>query len=129
MRHNNWLIVRINSAAQHTDFKNLYEQGQIHNCAQQIVIDELRQDNNLLRLQILELQKFIFSGKEEKFKLNPTSNEQPTGSCGQIALFENDKLAQGAIECIKHVKAHDVKQTIVRVNHPGRKSLPAHLRR
>lgn len=32
-------------------------------------------------------------------------------------------------ENIKHIKAHDVKQTVVRVNHPGRNPLPAHLRR
>jgi transposase len=33
------------------------------------------------------------------------------------------------VENIRHVKAHDVKQTAVRVNHTGRKALPAHLRR
>lgn len=85
--------------------------------------DEQSQKINLLQLQIIELQKFIFSGKQEKFKLNPNSNEQ------QIALFENDKLSEVAVESIRHVKAHDVKQTVVRVNHPGRKPLPAHLRR
>ena len=78
---------------------------------------------NLLQLQVIELQKFIFSGKQEKFKLNPHSNEQ------QIALFENDKLAEVVVENIKHVKAHEVKKTVVRVNHPGRNPLPAHLRR
>ncbi len=69
------------------------------------------------------MQKFIFSGKQEKFKLNPDSNEQ------QIALFENDKLAEVVVESTKYVKAYEVKQTVVRVNHPGRKPLPAHLRR
>ena len=44
-------------------------------------------------------------------------------------MFENDKLAEVVVESIHHVKAHDVKQTVVRVNHPGRKPLPAHLRR
>jgi transposase len=101
----------------------LYEQQILLNATQQNTIDQLKQDNNLLRLQIIELQKFIFSGKQEKFKLNPDSNEQ------QIALFENDKLAEVVVESTKHVKAHDVKQTVVRVNHPGRKPLPAHLRR
>lgn len=81
------------------------------------------QKNNLLQLQIIELQKFIFSGKQEKFKPNPHSNEQ------QTILFENDKLAEVVVESISHVKAHDVKKTVVRVNHPGRKPLPAHLRR
>ena len=33
------------------------------------------------------------------------------------------------VESTKHVKAYDVQQTVVRVNHPGRKPLPAHLRR
>ena len=93
------------------------------NLAQQKVNDEQALQINLLRLQILELQKFIFTGKQEKFKLNPNSNEQ------QIALFENDKLAEVVVENTRHIKAHDVKQTVVRVNHPGRNPLPAHLRR
>ena len=101
----------------------MYEQGQVHNSTQQSVIDELKQDNNLLRLQILELRKFIFSGKQEKFKPVANSNEL------QTALFEKDKLGDVVVESIKHVKAYDVKQTVVRVNHPGRKPLPAHLRR
>ncbi|CAN5801778.1 IS66-like element ISBf10 family transposase [soil metagenome] len=91
--------------------------------ANQKINDEQSQQINLLRLQILELQKFIFSGKQEKFKLNPNSNEQ------QTALFENDKIAEVAVEGIKHVNGYDVKQTAVRVNHPGRNPLPAHLRR
>jgi len=101
----------------------LYEQQILLNATQQNTIDQLKQDNNLLRLQIIELQKFIFSGRQEKFKLNPNSNDQ------QTALFENDKLAEVVVESTKHIKAHDVKQTVVRVNHPGRKPLPAHLRR
>ena len=44
-------------------------------------------------------------------------------------MFENDKLAEAVVENIKQVKAHNVKQTVVRVNHPGRKPLPANLRR
>ncbi|MBC7509055.1 MAG: hypothetical protein H7320_09955, partial [Ferruginibacter sp.] len=113
----------INPTAQNIDFKSLYEQSLLVNIATQKINDGQAQQINLLRLQILELQKFIFSGKQEKFKLNPYSNEQ------QIALFENDKLAEVVVESIKHVKAHEVKQTVVRVNHPGRNPLPAHLRR
>jgi transposase len=93
------------------------------NIANQKTNDEQTRQINLLRLQILELQKFIFSGKQEKFKLNPNSNEQ------QIALFENDKIGEVVVESISHVKAHDVKKTVVRINHPGRNPLPAHLRR
>jgi transposase len=132
------------NSAQHTNFKNLFEQSLIIIEDQKKAIDHFQiiianyqiietkyqeanelqsQKNNLLQLQILELQKFIFSGKQEKFKLNPNSNEQ------QTTLFENDRIAEVVIESTKHVKAHDVKQTVVRVNHPGRKTLPAHLRR
>lgn len=93
------------------------------NVTQQNTNDEQAQQINLLRLQILELQKFIFSGRQEKFKPVANSSE------GQTVLFENDKLGEVVAENIKHVKAHDVKQTVVRVNHPGRKPLPAHLRR
>ena len=93
------------------------------NIANQKINEEQSHQINLLRLQILELQKFIFSGKQEKFKLNPNSNEQ------QTALFENDRIAEVVVESTSHVKAHDVKKTVVRVNHPGRKPLPTHLRR
>lgn len=85
--------------------------------------EEQSQKINLLQLQIIELQKFIFSGKQEKFKINPNSNEL------QTTLFENDKLGEVVVQKEKHVKAHTVKQTVVRVNHPGRKPLPDHLRR
>ena len=101
----------------------MYEQSLLANIATQKINEEQSQQINLLRLQVLELQKFIFSGKQEKFKLNPNSNQQPA------SLFENDKLAEVVVESRKHVKAHDVKQTVVRVNHPGRKPLPANLRR
>src|SRR5665213_1688590 len=94
-------LYSINTTAQHTDYKDLYEQQLLVNIAAQKTNDELSQQINLLRLQILELQKFIFSGKQEKFKLNPNSNEQ------QTALFENDKIAEVAVEGIKHVNGYD----------------------
>ena len=106
----------INSTDQNIDFKYLYEQSLLVN-------EQQAQQINLLRLQILELQKFIFSGKQEKFKPNPHSNDQ------QTALFENDKLAEVMIENTHHVRAHEVKRTAVRVNHPGRKPIAANLRR
>ena len=118
--------MHINSTAQNIDFKSLYEQSLSVIEEQKRIIEsyELQsQGINLLKLQILELQKFIFSGKQEKFKLNANSNEL------QTSLFENEKIAEVVVENIRHVKAHDVKQTVVRVNHPGRKPLPAHLRR
>ena len=111
-------------------FQILVANFQIINDNNHIIVAKHEQVNdlqsqkiNLLQLQIIELQKFIFSGKQEKFKLNPNSNQQ------QASLFENDKLAEVVVESIKHVKAHDVKQTLIRVNHPGRKPLPANLRR
>lgn len=116
-------MLSINSTTQNIDFKSLYEQSLAANIAAQKINDEQCQQINLLRLQILELQKFIFSGKQEKFKPNPNSNEQ------QTALFENDKIAEVAVESTRQVKGYEVKQTAVRVNHPGRNPLPAHLRR
>ncbi len=99
-------VLFINTTAQHTDYKSLYEQQLSVNFATQKINDQQAQQINLLRLQLIELQKFIFSGKQEKFKLNPNSNEQ------QTALFENDKLAEAVIEGIRHVKAHDVKKPL-----------------
>ena len=78
---------------------------------------------NLLQLQILELQKFIFNGKQEKFKPAAGSNEL------QTVLFENDKLGEVAAESTQQVKGYEKNKTVVRVNYPGRKPLPAHLRR
>jgi transposase len=101
----------------------LYEQQLSINVANQKTNDKQAQEINLLRLQILELQKFIFSGRQEKFKPVANSSEQ------QTALFENDKIAQVVVENSKQVKGYVVKQTAVRVNHPGRKPLPDHLRR
>jgi len=115
--------LRINFTTENIDYKSLYEQQLSINVATQKTNDEQSQQINLLRLQIIELQKFIFSGRQEKFRPLANSNEQ------QTALFSNDKLAEAVTENIKHVKAYDVKQTTVRVNHPGRKPLPAHLRR
>lgn len=119
----------INSTTPHINFEVLYHQQLLVNAAHQKTNDEQTQKINLLQLQIIELQKFIFSGKQEKFKVNPNSNEQPTGSFGQATLFANDKIGEVVIENIKHVKAYAVKQTAVRVNHPGRKPLPDNLRR
>jgi len=121
--HGNCQVLYINSTTENIDFKSLYEQLLLVNIANQKINEAQAHQISLLRLQILELQKFIFSGKQEKFKLNPNSNEL------QTALFENDKLAEVTVESTTHVKGYDVKQTVVRVNHPGRNPLPAHLRR
>ena len=81
----------------------MYEQSLLANIATQKINEEQSQKVNLLQLQIIELQKFIFSGRQEKFKLNLNSNQQ------QTTLFENDKLAEVVVESIRHVKAHGSK--------------------
>ena len=73
----------------------------------------LSQTNTSLHLQILELQKFIYGGKQEKFKSDPNSNALQTTS------FDKDKLGDVVVESIQHVKAHDIKKTVIRVNHPS----------
>ena len=92
MWHSSWLYLSINTTAQHIDFKILYEQQLSITTEQQKLLEfyqiaeqKYQQQNdlqsqqiNLLRLQILELQKFILSGKQEKFKLTPNNNEQQT---------------------------------------------------
>ncbi len=93
------------------------------NAAQQKTNDYQCQQIILLRLQVLELQKFIFGGKQQKFTSGLNINAR------QITLFDQDKLAEVVVESIQQVKAHDVKQTAICVNHPGRNPLPADLRR
>jgi transposase len=76
-----------------------------------------------LQLQIGQLQKFIFSGKQEKFIPNPNATSL------QIDLFPNDKLGEVVVVKETHVPAHTKKKTAVRIDHKGRNPLPAHLRR
>ena len=109
--------------AEHIDFKSLYELQLQINAAQQKYNEQLDQTIVSLRLQLLDLRKFIFGGKQEKFKLDPHSNE------AQISLFDNERLGEVVVESIQHVKAHDIKKTAIRVNHPGRKPLSENLRR
>jgi transposase len=128
--------LHINSTAQNIDFKLLYEQQAAIVNEQQKLIERYQiaeqkhreqnelqsQQINLLRLQILELQKFIFSGKQEKFK-------PAVGNELQTALFANDRLGEVVIESTQQVQGYKKNKTAVRVNHPGRNPLPAHLRR
>ena len=115
-------MFRINSTTKYIDFKSLYEEQLLVNTAQQNANDSLSQRIILLEFHILELKKFIFGGKQEKFTpIN--SNAQ------QIALFAQDKLGEVVVESIQHVKAHDIKKTVIRVNHPGRRPLSEHIRR
>ena len=95
----------INSTTQYIDFKDLYEQQLQVNAAQQNTVDKQSQRIILLEFQLLELRKFIFGGKQEKFTpIN--SNAQ------QIALFGADKLGEVVVESIQHVKAHDIKKQL-----------------
>ena len=111
------------SIAKHIDYKSLYELQLQINAIQKNENGEQSETIISLRLQLLELQKFIFSGKQEKFKLNPDSNPL------QTTLFDKDKLGEVVIESIQHVAAHEIKKTVIRVNHPGRRPLSENIRR
>lgn len=76
-----------------------------------------------MQLQITQLQKFIFTGKQEKFKPNPNATDI------QIDLFPNDKIADVVVTKTTVVPAHTKTKTSVRINHKGRNPLPEHLRR
>lgn len=78
---------------------------------------------NLLKLQVIELQKFIFGGKQEKFK--PAPNASPL----QPDLFPTDKIAEVTVTTTVETREVTVKEKSIRVNHPGRCSFPDHLRR
>lgn len=47
----------------------------------------------------------------------------------QGKLFDGDPLGEVVVESTKIIPAHEIKKTVVRVKHPGRMALPAHLRR
>jgi transposase len=77
----------------------------------------------MLRLQIAELRKFIFSGKQEAFKPDPNANKL------QAALFPESSIGEVVTTSIKKIDAYEKKTTAIRVNHPGRNPISDHLRR
>jgi transposase len=101
----------------------LFEQSQIVNASLEKIIEALQQQVSLRQLQIAELQKFIFSGKQEKFKSDPNAHAL------QAALFPDDKIGEVVVESMKQVEGYEKKKSFVRVSHPGRKPLPDHLRK
>jgi transposase len=104
---------------QNTTILSLVDTNKILSNAQ----DEFSNKINLLQLQLADLRKFIFSGKQEKFKPNPDATDV------QMALFAKDKIAEVVVDKIIQIPAHTQTKTSVRVNHPGRSPLPDHLRR
>jgi transposase len=86
-------------------------------------LDENNNQVTLLQLQLADLRKFIFGGKQEKFTPNADATDV------QMALFANDKLGEVVVDSVKHIPAHTQAKTSIRVNHPGRSPLPDHLRR
>ncbi|MBE9202145.1 IS66 family transposase [Nodularia sp. LEGE 06071] len=77
----------------------------------------------LLELQVTELRKFIFGGKQEKFK--PAANTNAL----QPDLFPDDKLAEVIQTTTLETKEVSTKNKSIRVNHKGRNPLPTHIRR
>jgi transposase len=117
------VLLYIATSTAHTDYKALYEQ-QLHINTELVKSNEQLQINlSTLQLQIIQLQKFIFTGKQEKFKPNPNATSI------QLEMFANDKLGEAVVVQETHVPAHTKKKVAVRINHQGRNPLPAHLRR
>ena len=118
----------INIITPHTDYRRLYEQVLIENNAlkieaseQQKVIEAQAIQINLLKLQIIELQKYIFGGKQEKFASNVNAL--------QVDLFPTEKLAQVTVKTTIETKEVITKTKNIRVNHNGRNPLPSNIRR
>jgi hypothetical protein len=97
----------------------LYGQAQIRITELEKRDEEKDIQINLLKLQIVELRKFIFGGKQEKFTPN-THNHQ-------VDLFPQEKLAD--VTVTTQEKIVTTKTITVRPNHKGRNPLPSHLRR
>jgi len=122
------LYVIINIITPHIDYRRLYEQVLLENNAlknkvseQQKTIEAQAIQINLLKLQIIELQKFIFGGKQEKFT--------PNVNALQVDLFPDEKLAEVSVTTTVATKEVTTTKTNIRVNHNGRNPLPSHIRR
>ena len=88
------LYIRINLPTQYIDFESLHGLQLEVNTVLVKENELLSQTNTSLHLQILELQKFIYGGKQEKFKPDPNSNAL------QTTLFDKDKLGKVLVESI-----------------------------
>lgn len=131
------IILIINIIIPYIDYKSLYEQSEAKNNALNNRVSELEKINaeqaivnaeqaielNLLKLLIIDLQKFIFSGKQEKFK--PAANANAL----QPDLFADDRLGEVIETTTVETRVVSTKKKTIRVNHNGRNPLPAHLRR
>jgi transposase len=83
----------------------------------------MKQQNALLQLQLLQLQKIVFGSRHEKFKTDPNAHAL------QSALFNEEKIAEVLVESTRQVAGYEKKKTVVQINHPGRYPLPEGLRR
>jgi transposase len=101
----------------------LYLQQLAINAQLQKTIDEQAIEINFLKLNIINLNKLVFGGKQEQFKTDPNAHAL------QGTLFNGDQLGEVVTEVVKIVPAHITKKSTVRVNHHGRNALPASLRR
>lgn len=101
----------------HTDYKILYEQALQHNSALQIQITALQH-------QLSQLQKLIFSSKQERFI--PSDNNST-----QLTLdIQSQTIAAVKISSAQKIEYTRVSKEIKPViNHPGRHKLPEHLQR
>ncbi len=114
-------LCNIQTITPYQDYKALYEQQLQLNKNLQQENEELKIRITSLELQVVQLQKFIFSGKQEKF--------MPAANNLQMDMFPTEKLAEAVVTEEIKIKEHTKQKTIVRVGHNGRNPLPTHLRR
>jgi transposase len=111
----------IETSTTFTDYKALYEQEAQARLANEKVIEHQQITIASLQLQLIELRKFIFTGKQEKFK--PRSESQ-------LPLLLNvEPIAEVVVGKEIVVPTHTKRKTSVRIGHKGRNPLPDHLRR
>ncbi len=107
------------AAAQHIDYKVLYEQSQA-------VVEQLQLTVSTLKHELAQLKKMIFGSKHERFV--PSDN---TGSLQLSLGLEADTIEACKITDATKIEYIRTKAQVIENKklHPGRMKLPEHLRR
>ncbi|MFN9783101.1 MAG: hypothetical protein ACK54A_07670 [Sphingobacteriales bacterium] len=60
------------------DYQQLYEQGEVINQQQSLIIDDLKTENAIIRYELAQLKKMIFGSRHERFATTEQNPAQLT---------------------------------------------------
>jgi transposase len=106
------------------DYQQLYEQGEVINRQQSLIIDELKTENAIIRHELAQLKKMIFGSRHERFA---TTEQNPAQLTLDVQADEVNATHLSAAKKITYTRK-GTKQAKPEI-HPVRTKLPDHLPR